>query len=231
MLQAQLVSETAVVIDSNTSGFARFGAFPTINDSGAVAFYGEPSSGAGGIYKITPGSAPVFLSEGGTGGPSINNAGEVASRRLAAEVEIYKGTSAQDLVIVARTATQTGTFRTFVSAFPFLGDNGTTVFTAELNPLNPRRRGIYAGAGGGTTTVVADNTGAFTYFGDGSTVNTAGTVVFTASLNTVVEGLFLGTIDGSGATSTVITDSGTGLYKFDARPAINNQGQIAFPGQ
>ena len=229
LLQAQLVSEMAVVIDNTTPGFAGFGAYPTLNDSGAAAFYAETASGAAGIYRIEPGATPVFLSEGGTGGPSINNAGEVVSRRMTnSGVEIYKGTDAQNLVTVAQTATQAGTFRVFVSPHPFLGANGTTVFTAELNPYTPRRRGIYAGAGDGTTRVVADNTGAFTYFGDGPTLNTAGTVVFTASLNTIVEGLFLGTIDGSGTTLPVITDKGTGLYELDASPAIDNRAQIAF---
>ncbi len=229
LLRAQLASNFTVVIDSTAPGFPSFGAYPTINDSGAVAFYAEPTLGVGKIFKTDGVAAPVFIANDGTGAPCINNAGEVSSRRwIGFDVELYKATSADNLTTVARTASENGTFRTFLSTTPSLNDNGTAVFFAELNPYTPRRRGIYAGSGGSTTSVVADNTGVFTYFGDAPMLNNAGAVVFTASLATTEEGLFVGSVGGNNAASTVVKNTTAPLYKFDGSPAINNLGQIAF---
>ncbi len=224
-------TDFTIVIDSTSPGYRGFGAFPSINDNGAVAFSAEPTPGVANTYKLEPGGAPLFIAEASTGGPSINNLGEAASRRLvetgAGVAQFYKGTGNGTLSIIAQTGSADGTFRLF-NGFIHLADTGTAVFAAELNPLNPRRRGIYTGNGNGTTQLVVDNTGQFTFFGADPVLNNSGTVVFSGSLVSTENGLYLGTVGGNGVTTTVLTAAATPLYAFDASPFINDHGQIAF---
>ncbi|HEY0368797.1 MAG TPA: hypothetical protein VGC85_04315, partial [Chthoniobacterales bacterium] len=183
-------SDFNIVIDSTDPAHTGFGTFPTINNNGAVAFHAEGGSGAPGTYKRDANAAPLFIADDSTGGPSINNLGEVANRRLRdlEPLEIYKGTGNSALASIAKTGAADGTFRLFGTFANLANDTGIAVFYAELNPYNPRRRGIYAGNGDGTTSKVVDNTGMFAYFGDGASVNNAGTVAFTGSLTSTVTG-------------------------------------------
>lgn len=222
-------TDFTVVIDSTSSGYRGFGAFPTINDDGAVAFSAEPTPGVANTYKIEPGAAPLFIAEASTGAPSINNLGEAASRRLlnSGIAQFYKGTGNGMLSIIAQTGGADGTFRIF-TGYVYLADTGVAVFSAELNPINPRRRGIYTGNGNGSTQVVVDNTGQFSLFGADPTLNNSGTVAFTGSLVNTENGLYLGTVGGNGVTTTILTAAATPLFAFDGSPFINDHGQIAF---
>jgi hypothetical protein len=215
-----------VVADSTSPNYNTFGAWPNINDNGAITFYAE-LNGAASIYKANRNGAPLFIANDGNGAPAINNLGEVASSRFAgAQAELYKSTDGQTFQQIAITGTQFRSFPGFVS----LADNsGLAVFYAPLNPVSPTRRGIFTGNGNGATSVVVDNAGAFNDFGGSPTVNDSGTVAFSGSLDTAgVGGIYIGTANGNGATTPVVTTQTAALYNFDGAPFINNNGEIAF---
>ena len=217
------------IIDSTTPGFTAFGAWPSINDNGAVAFYAE-NNGSGAIYRANPNASPILISPGGNGAPSINNAGEVLSTRYieGAALEIYKTTDGQTFQQVARTGLD---YRSF-PGLPFLSENGRGVFYANRNPVSPTRRGIYTGDGTGSTNLVTDNAGTFNDFGSSPSMNAAGLVAFSAFLDTPGgAGIYLGNQTGNGATTPVVTEQSAPLYGFDGSPFINDDGQIAFLGR
>ncbi len=227
-----IATDFAIVVDNSDPANTAFGTGPTINDRGSVAFYVEAGTSTPGVYRKDPGAPPVFVADANNGFPAIDNLGEVISRRTGTGLgptEIFKGTSAATLAIVAQAFSSgpDGTFRLF-GGYPNVGnDTGTVVFYAELNPLNPRRRGIYTGDGTGSTRLVADNTGSFTYFGNDPAINNAGTVAFIGTLSTTENGIFVGRDGGANAATRVVSDPGSGLYAFESL-ALNNHGQIVF---
>ena len=214
------------VADSNNPSYNAFGSGPSINDNGTVTFYAE-LNGAPSIYKAERNATPFAVSDSGTGAPAINNLGEVASRRFTsgAQVELYKTTDGTAFQQIAITGTQ---FRSFPGFVALANNTGMAVFYAPLNPVSPTRRGIFTGNGNGSTSLVADNAGAFNDFGSNPTVNDAGTVAFSASLDTPVGGIYIGSVGGNGATTTVVTNETAALYNFDGSPFINNNGEITF---
>ena len=215
-----------MIVDSTSPTFSNFGGYPTINDAGTVAFYAELDAGNPGIYKSNGGNTATFVAEGGNGAPSINQSGDVSGQRLMADgsySEIFKGADSNALQQVARTGVQ---FRSFDS-FPYLGSNGIVVFHAYIYPLSPSRHGIYMGNGDGTTTLLVDNSGSFSVFGGGPTINQEGTIVFAGALKTGEAGLYLTTTAANGVT-TILTADSSPIFAIDGSPFINDAGQIAF---
>lgn len=213
------------VTDSTSPIFKGFGAYPTINDSGEVAYNAELDAGGIGIFKTDVNGNTVKIADDGTGAPSINNAGEVASRQfVGAEVQLYKGTSSAAL----QTITQTGNYFNSFPGYTYLADTGISVFYATRSPASPVLRGIYAGIGIGQTAQVIDSTGVFNSFGANPSINNAGEVAFSASLDTPVGGIWVGNTSGNNATQPVITMQTSSLYNFDGAPFINDNGEIAF---
>lgn len=216
----------AIVADSTSPNYNGFGAYPTINDRGAIAFYAE-LNGAGSTYKADREATPILISAEGTGAPAINNLGEVASIRSlgTAQSELYKSASGTSSRQIAFTGAQ---FRSFPGYVSLADNSGLAVFYAPLYPVSPTRRGIFTGNGDGTTRLVVDNAGAFNDFGGNPTVNDAGAVAFAGSLDTPIGGIYTGSVAGNGVTSPVVTNETAALYNFDGAPFINNNGEIAF---
>ncbi|MDQ6861750.1 MAG: DUF3466 family protein, partial [Verrucomicrobiota bacterium] len=219
------------LMDSTGGAHTGFGPWPSINNNGDVAFYAEGGTSPTGAYKRSSIGTVVFVADANNGAPSINDLGELTSRRLTSGVteEIYKGTGPLPAVVAqAQSSGPTGSFRLF-SGYPYLADStGIEVFYAEMNPLNPRRRGIYSSPGSGTASLVVDNTSVLSYFGDNPSVNNAGSVAFIGTLTTTESGLFVGKVGGNNAATKLITDQTSNLLKFESSPSINNRRQIAF---
>lgn len=224
--RAQIAADFRSVTDTTTGTYG-FGSYPTMNDSGTVAFYAEKTPGAGAIYRVRRGGAPVLLQEGGTGGPSINESDAVASLHLATDgsySEVYKALPNGELRQVARTGNEYLSF----PGIPFLADNGVTVFFARAYPAAPTRWGIFTGSGDGKTTLIVDNLGEFSSaFGTGATMNLAGLIAFTAAKDNAEAGLYVADTAAGGAITTVLTQDASPIYRMDGNPFINDRDQIA----
>lgn len=224
---APVASNFTIVADSTNPAFSGFGAYPSLNNSGTVAFYAEKPPGSGSVYTATDGSTPVLVSAGGNGAPSINEHGTVVSSRDiegGTATELYKHTPEGVFQQVARTGNE---YRSFPD-FAYLGDNGTVVFVANRNPASPTRYGLYTGKGDGTTTALAENLGEFATFGGEPTINAAGTVAFTGGKDNLESGLYIAKGGTSAGITTVLTQDGSPVRKFDGAPFINDNDQIAF---
>jgi hypothetical protein len=106
-----------------------------------------------------------------------------------------------------------------------MNNGGTVAFSASLDTDSDGLidvRGIFAGSGGPTTTIV-DDSGAFSFFNSPSN-NDGGTVVFWAGLDAGGTGIF--TSDGT--TTTTIADTGGPYTFFFSSPSINRGGTVAF---
>ena len=226
-LQAQIASDFTIVADTTKPSFSGFGGYPSLNNSGTVAFYAENPPGSGSIYTAIDGGDPVLISPGGNGAPSINEQGTVASSRYFNDgnyVELYKHTPDGQFQQVARTGNE---YRSCTS-FSFLGDDGTVVFAANRYPVSPTRYGLYTGKGDGTTTALAENLGEFATFGGDPTINAAGTIAFTGGKDNMEVGLYIAKGGTTAGITTVITQDATPVYKMDGSPFINDNAQIAF---
>ena len=224
---AQAPYEFSIVADSTRADFPSFGTFPTINDSGTVAFMVESAGAPVGAFRTDDGMAPRLAGEATNGYVFINRLGEVSARRwVGSEVQLYKVGAAGQAAVLAQTGAE---YYSFFSPSAHLSPTGTAVFSARKNPYVPTQRGIYAATGDGTTSLVVDNLGVFgVNFGDHPTVNSAGTVAFTGEKDDGEAGLYVGRVGGNGAVTTVLTAAASPLYRWDGSPHINEAGQIAF---
>jgi hypothetical protein len=228
-LPAQVATEFTMVADSTQGQYEGhgFGAYPSINDDGTVAFLVEQM----GTYRAENGAAPVLAGGGVTGDPFINKLGEIGSRQYVdafLTTELYKATRGGQIISLVRNDTD---FRSFGTPL-HLSSNGTAVFWARKNPVSPGHWGIFTATGDGVPNLIVDNKGIFSVFGGSPTINAAGTVAFAGSkdpVNNVSEiGLYVSNGGGDAGATAVLTAAGSPLYNFDGGPYINDQGQIAF---
>jgi hypothetical protein len=213
---------------ADTSGpFSAFSAFPSLNNSGTVAFAAGLDTGGNGIFTGSGGpTATLYDTRGpfnGLGPFSLNNSGSVAffGNRDTGE-GIFTGNGGPTTTI----ADTSGPFLGFSDGFvgPPLNDSGTVAFLAELDGCCAE--GIFTGNGGPTTTI-ADNGALFHGFSPEPSINNNGTVAFVASLDVQLE---IGVFTGSGGPITTIAASSGPLNFLDLRfTAINDSGTVAFP--
>jgi probable HAF family extracellular repeat protein len=228
-VHAQIASDFTIIADSSQPAFQGrgFGVYPSINDSGTVAFVVDQV----GTFRAETGNAPVMIGGSVTGDPFIDRLGEIGSRQYvdtSLTTELYKAANDGATVSLVRNDTD---FRSFGTPL-HLSPTGTAVFYARKNPVSPGHWGIFTATGDGTTSLVVDNKGIFGNFGGSPTINSSGTVAFTGYKdvvnNTSEAGLYLGRVGGNGATSTVLTAAGSPLYNWDGAPYLNDKGEIAF---
>jgi hypothetical protein len=197
-----------------------FGARPSINDAGRVAFVATLDAGGVGVFvgnggptvPATDSSGPFEAFGISTG---INNDGAVAFRAL---FEGGEGIFAASGDVVTTIADNGGPFDSLDSVS--INDAGTVAFKGFLDTGGA---GIFSGSGG-QITPIADSSGPFDpfLFSDPS-INSQGTVAFSGGPDSFTTGVFAG--DG-GALAVLV--GANGPLSFFGQPSINDSGAVAF---
>ena len=224
---------TTLYSDFTQFAFARF---PSLNDRGTVAFFGQLNMGEIGIFTGNGGPTTTIADISGPFSAvfpetSLNDSGTVAfSAHLDTPLQqgIFTGDGGPTKTIADtsgpfNTFSYPGSFYTFPS--PSLNEGGTVAFVAFLDT---GETGIFSGSGG-PTTIIADSSGLFGGFGSPS-LNDSGTVAFSAVVDTGQAGIFTGPdpiadeVISSGDTLFGSTVVGAVTFK----ESLNDAGQIAF---
>ncbi|MCS6863239.1 MAG: hypothetical protein NZT92_23270, partial [Abditibacteriales bacterium] len=176
------------------SSFLNLSHFPSLNDSGTVAFWGErPFPYHGTIFKGNGGPLTLIAGLGGdidslSDYTTINNSGKVAfkARLGLGRGGIFVGDGGPINTIVD---TNTSPFSAVEN--PSINDSGKVAFWAVLDAGG---EGIFV-SDGTTTTTIADDDGPFDipFTGSFPALNNSGKVAFQADLDTPGEsGIFIG---------------------------------------
>jgi hypothetical protein len=216
------------IADSSGEFSTAFGSFPSISNSGEVAFFAIKDNGATGVYKgsggglttISGGIGPVQFQ----GEAVINNNGVVAFAGgfQTGGYGIFSG-SGGAITTIAASGSQFVGFGGLAS----INDAGTVAFGAVLPNSNGQVAGLYSGSGGAITTLYGAGD-SYLYPGFPA-INNAGTIAFIAFTPATVFGLFAG--DG-GAPDLLARWPGPEFSGFANifPPAINDAGSVAFLG-
>ena len=203
-------------------------AFPTINQSGTVAFYASDWNGIG--PRIVAGNGGPLVTIANTAGPlsgfaggystAINTAGTVAfyASQDSGPAGIFTGNGGAVMPVFINSLSASVDFNISMNdagTFAFRSRNGARVVTAN----------------GGWITTIADNSGPLNYFGAVPSLNSAGSVAFVAGVGGENGGTF-GIYSGNGGPLTTIADisgpfSSFGDFNYYL-PSINASGMVAF---
>jgi hypothetical protein len=200
-----------------------------INDSGAVAFYGHPTTGNAGIFRSDGNGTPITTINaiGGVYSSiytpiSMNNAGVVifgAERTDNAGIRgIYAGSGGAITPVVESTSgldTKPG------STMPNINNAGTVAFNANL--FTPSEA-IYTRTAAGVVAPIAAVSGPYKSAMDNHpSISDNGTVTFLSTLDDNSQGLFMG---NGGPVTTIGTTAGP--YSGFINSAINSSDQFVF---
>lgn len=217
---------TFTEIADTVGPFSRFGAFPSINSAGTVAFEADLKNGQIGIFTGHGGPITTIAGTGdgspfgGFGPPVINRRGIVAFEAgLSSGAGLFTSSRGTVTSIVTNVSPP---FEGF--ADPSINQAGTLAFVAELKTGELQ---VLKGKGP-PFTVIADNRGAFDGFINSRTsINARGTVAFSARFKAGGAGVFT----GNGGNLTTIADTDAIFSGFgEDSPKINNHGRVAFVG-
>jgi hypothetical protein len=206
--------------------------YPSINSSGAVAFFGNDGFSDGLFVGGAGGPATPVYRTGDFGyvyanDPAINDSGELSfvTDPGSSTMGVGHGDGGPPLVVGAGYASLSHTS---------ISPGGTVAFRA--NSFGATGEAIWTGSGSASATVLADTSGPFSAF-DGEAAISATTVAFMAHLDGFGAGIFTGPDavadkvlehDDWLFAQTVIAFPG--YTKFN-RFAVNDAGQIAFVAQ
>jgi hypothetical protein len=197
-----------VIADTN-GVLSDFGRVTPINDAGTVVFRGTLDDGSKGIFTSNGGQLTTIAVPGGSfidfgEFPAINNTETVAFR---VDGRIISSSGGSRTTIAAGSGS--------IDSVLSINNSGTVAFANSGG-------GIFSGTGGPLTTI-ADISGPFRQFGEGTSINDAGSVGFLG----ILDGTGRSVSTGSGGPIDTVAETGatfTGL----GRPSINNQGEVAF---
>lgn len=228
--EAESVPVASTIIADASAQFEFFGLYQTINDSGAVAFWGLNDSNPAGTGIFTGSGGPVTTIADATGpldrfgaSPSINNAGLIAFRSAfdAGGVGIFLGQGAGPgpAVPIVDDAGPLAELH-----WPNVNDHDQVAFHATLDAGG---EGIFLWDRGAVTTLV-DSSGPFDRFSRRVSLNDQGEVAFAATLDNGESGIFV----AENGVIRVYVDSSGPFRDFDdvglTSVAINNRGVVAF---
>ncbi len=245
---------TTIIADGSTvDGQSISPAAPSINDSAVIAFWGRGAAGFNVIATAHNGQfatiADQILFDVIAPSPFINNTGDVAffaSQDKGFSFGAYVGNGNAVTTIAGGNAAEP--FSVIRSGGPSANNDRTVVFAAQRGALS----GIFTGNGGDLATI-ADTNGAFSSFGNSSSIlfgrfdsfpaiNNSGTVAFQAVAGSGAHGLFTGPdpledkIVASGDaldSSTIAVRTGNPAEGIPVPPiqfarGLNDTGQVAF---
>lgn len=221
-----------VVANDDNSFFYDFGALPTINDAGDVAFSGnlynpccQSAMGLNGAQTYNVDGDFNLFSD-----PTMNNAGMIAFR---ADIEpgfstfgIFSGSA--DGSTAATLIADTATFSSFSSPLE-INDVGDVLFAGTLTS---GVKGVFKWAeGSGAPTPVVTDAGPFkTFSAQGLGFNESGDIAFYGSLDDFVTlGIFTGPDPvADRVIATTDTLFGSPIYSLTFNRGMNSDGDIAF---
>lgn len=197
-----------------------FGQFPSINNSGTVAFTAQPYDGGVGIYTGDGGAISTAAFTGGPllllWEPSLNDSGVVAFRGMLDNgVHGVYSVSGDVKTTIADNGGEFDGFGDFVS----INNSGVVAFRASLDAGGA---GFFIGSGGATTTI-AETGGLFANLLGAPSINDSNAVAFLGELTSGGQAIY----SNSGGTSTLITDT-LGTFSGLGAPVINNSGSVFF---
>ena len=224
--QPKYAIEFTPVADS-TASFSAFGAFPAINNQGAVAFTAV-HDGTPGVFRFREGTEQLVtiastkdsLSSFGAD-LALNPSGTVAFGATTASNSrsIFKGDGESLTLIVDSTAAG---FVGRVLGSPSINASGTVAFSAVFAQRG-LPAGVFTGNGGPLTAVAATSPGGFSSF-QNVAINASGKVVFEANLVDGSRGIF--TVSGASVEKIVDTKAHPEIDTLND-PMINDAGTVA----
>ena len=222
-------------IADTTGSLQTFFGIPAINTTETVAFGAYRRDSTEGLYEASGGNLALiaqtdgmFSSFDGNGGPSLNDAGDLAfnaDRGGGRGNAIF--TSSQGVISVVAESTDDGAF-TVIEGRPAINANGQVAFLAFFRDRNVSGAGVFIddSSGAPPTLIAAANVSGT------PAINGAGMVAY----NAIVEGGDEVIFTKAGPDAPAIEVIRTGNPLFDSTPTLlglstyglNDKGQIAF---